>query len=370
VLEADTSSRKKGGTRLHLLRTISISFAFAALLGSKTGIAENFAVISPDGVRRLSGLAGTMEGRYDISVATKNLDRAPMHVTRIHVEGTMPHQGIYDASIQAMRELGMMRDFALAYRLTGDRRFLAQASRFMDAWVTSYQLSFNPIDESGLDALMLTNDLCREDFSPELKSKVDVFLRRMVDGYLQSIAELKKPDSNNWQSLRVKLITMGAFALGDPQLIRAAKEAFEKQIAENVYPDGTVEDFHQRDALHYVTYDLEPLLMAANAAHVHGMDWFHWRSKTGSSLEAAVAWLVPYAEGAKQHEEFVHSGLPFDIQRREAGVPGFSKMWDPKESLATLGLAAALDPQFRVVVDNLCGRPGYYVNHWIVLAIW
>lgn len=332
--------------------------------------AENFAIVSPTAIRRLSGLSATMEGKYDISVAKKNLNRVPLRVSRIHVEGTLPHQGIFDVSMKAFAELGMMRDFALAYRLTGDRRYLAQASRFIDAWVTDYQLSFNPIDESGIDALILTNDLCGTDFSPQLEQKVNAFLHKMVVGYLQSIATLRKPDSTNWQSLRVKLITMGAFALGDRRLIDAAKQAYKKQIAENIYPDGTVEDFHQRDALHYVTYDLDPLLMAAIAAHEHGMDWFHWKSSTGSSLSAAVAWLVPYAEGTKQHEEFVHSGVPFDRQRMEAGVAGFSKTWNPKESLETLGMAAALDPRFRVVVDNMRKMPGYYVNHWIVLAIW
>lgn len=355
---------------MRLLRTISMSTWLGTVLSLTIGHAQNFAVVSPTELHRLSGLAGTMEGKYAISVATKNLDRPPMRVTRIHVEGTMPHQGIFDQSVAAMGELGMMRDFALAYRLTGDRRFLAQASRYMDAWVSDYELSFNPIDESGFDALMLTNDMCQSEFSPDLEHKVNAFLRKLVEGYLASISNLKKPDSTNWQSLRVKLITMGAFALGDPKLILEAKQTFDKQIAENIYPDGTVEDFHQRDALHYVTYDLDPLLMAAVSAHVHGMDWFHWRSPTGSSLDAAVSWLVPYAEGVKKHEEFVHSGLAFDKQRMEAGVPGFGKVWDPRESLETLGLAAAMDPQFRVVVDNLRKRPGYYVNHWIVLAIW
>lgn len=353
-----------------MLRNILVLCLFGSVLSLHIGYTQSFAIVSPEANRRMLGLAETMEGRYAISVATKNLDRAPMRVQRIHVEGMMPHQGIFDESVAAMQELGMMRDFALAYRLTGDRRFLAQASRYMDAWVTDYELSFNPIDESGFDALMLTNDMCRDEFSPELEQKVQVFLRKMVEGYLASIANLKKPDSTNWQSMRVKLITMGAFALGDPKLIHDATQAFEKQISENIYPDGTVEDFHQRDALHYVTYDLDPLLMAAVSAHAHGRDWFHWRSPTGSSLEAAVSWLVPYAEGVKQHEEFVHSGLPFDKQRQAAGVPGFSKVWDPKDSLETLGLAAAMDPHFRVIVDRLRSKPGYYVNHWIVLAIW
>jgi len=348
----------------------SAGVSFCLLLASGAGFAQGYAIISPSAAQHMAELAGTMEGRYAISVASKNLGRMPAPVPRIHVEGTLPHQGIFDQSIAALGELGLIRDFALAYRLTGDRQYLEQVERFIGAWMSTYQLSYNPIDETGLDALMLANDLCRDDFSPKLREQVESFLRKMVEGYLTSIANLKKPDTTNWQSLRIKLITMGAFSLGDRNLTQAAKAAFEDQIAANVYADGTLEDFHQRDALHYVTYDLDPLLMAAEAAHAHGMDWFHWQSPTGSSLGAAVSWLVPYAEGVKQHEEFVHSGVPFDKERMQAGVAHFTKVWDPKESLATLGIAAAMDPQFRAVVDSMRSKPGYYVNHWIVLGLW
>jgi hypothetical protein len=352
------------------LRRFVVLLLLCGLAGAGIGVAQDFAIISPFAVRHMPELAGTMEGWYAISVANKNLGRAPAPVARIHVEGTLPHQGIYDASIAALGELGLIRDFALAYRLTGNPQYLEQVRRFIDAWVSTYQFSFNPIDETGFDALMLADDLCRDEFSSELQEKVNSFLRKMVEGYLTSIANLKRPDTTNWQSLRVKLITMGAFSLGDRNLIQAARLAFQAQISANVDPDGTVADFHQRDALHYVTYDLDPLLMAAEAAHAHKMDWFHWQNPAGSSLVAAVSWLVPYAEGQKQHEEFVHSGVPFDKERIQAGVAHFSKVWDPKESLATLGIAAAIDPQFRTVVDGMRSKPGYYVNHWIVLGLW
>lgn len=358
------------GEKMTGLGTSCLLMLLCVLSVPEVGVAQNFAVISPSAARLMPKLAETMEGRYAISVANKNLGRSPSPVVRIHVEGTLPHQGIFDQSIAALTELGLIRDFAFAYRLTGDPQYLDQVKRFIDAWVSTYQLSFNPIDETAFDALMLANDLCGQDFSPELREKVDSFIRRMVEGYLTSIANLKKPDTTNWQSLRVKLITMGAFSLGDHNLIQAANSAFQAQIAANVYPDGTVADFHQRDALHYVTYDLDPLLMAAEAAHAHEMDWFHWKNPAGSSLAAAVTWLVPYAEGLKQHDEFVHTGVPFDKERMQAGVAHFSKVWDPKESLATLGFAAAMDPQFRAVVDGMRSKPGYYVNYWIVLGLW
>ena len=34
------------------------------------------------------------------------------------------------------------------------------------------------------------------------------------------------------------------------------------------------------------------------------------------------------------------------------------------------GIVPPLDPEFRTIVDRLRAKPGYYVNHWIVLAIW
>ena len=352
------------------LRAISVGLVLGLTVYLHSAYSQRYSVVSPAAVRRLSGLAETMEGKYAISMSSKNLARVPIKVTHFHIEGLLPHQGSYDASMKAFAELRMMRDFALAYRLTGDRRYLDKASQYINAWVTYYQLSFNPIDESGLDSLMLTNDLCRDDFTPALRHKIDIFLRKMVKGYLLSISQLNKPDSTNWQSIRIKLITMGSFALGDTHLIEAARTLYKKQIGENIHPDGSVEDFHQRDALHYVTYDLNPLLLAADAAYAHGMDWFHWKSPVGSSLYAAVNWLVPYAQGNKRHEEFVHSDLPFDQERVQAGAPGFGKIWDPKEGLETLGLAAAMDSHFRLVVDQLRSKPGYYVNHWIVLAIW
>jgi hypothetical protein len=52
---------------------------------------------------------------------------------------------------------------------------------------------------------MLINYLCQDDFSLPLRARMGAFLRTMVEGYLESIRNLKKPDKTNWQSLRVDL---------------------------------------------------------------------------------------------------------------------------------------------------------------------
>ena len=50
----------------------------------------------------------------------------------------------------------------------------------------------------------------------------------------------------------------------------------------NIDTEGRTYDFGQRDAMHYVVYDLEPLLMAASIAVAHGENWFGAPSLTGS----------------------------------------------------------------------------------------
>ncbi len=74
-----------------------------------------------------------------------------MPLAKLHTEGTLPHEGIYDESVEAEKDLGLMRDAALAWRATGDERYLRLVDRFLFAWVTTYQPSFNPIDETNFE---------------------------------------------------------------------------------------------------------------------------------------------------------------------------------------------------------------------------
>jgi hypothetical protein len=88
-------------------------------------------------------------------------------------------------------------------------------------------------------------------------------------------------------------------------------------------------DFHERDAIHYVTYDLDPLMMAALSAQAHGQDWFAWKSPAGANLPGALDWLAPYAKGEKVHIEFANSKIQFDRDRAAAGQKEYAPHpWD------------------------------------------
>jgi len=348
---------------MNLLRCLLPGLAILAV-SSPAG----YSIFSPAAIGNLPKAAGSTTAQRVIAAADSALTVAPTPMPRVHTEGTLPHKGIRDESLAAERDWGHMLDLALAYRLTGTRKYLDAEARFLGAWMAVYKPSLNPIDETPMDQVLIAFDLTQADLPADLQASTTTFLRAMAEGYLGYIeGHPDRHNAENWQSHRIKLATMAAFALGDEDLIRRAKKGFELQIGMNIRPDGSVEDFYKRDALHYVTYDLDPLQMAALTAKSHGQDWFHYRSPEGSSLASAVDWLLPYASGEKPHEEFVHSTVGFDAARNKAGEKSYAGPWDPQNSLRTLALAATLDSKYDAPFQALAEQGKGQVPVWIRL---
>ncbi len=118
------------------------------------------------------GLLGPTFGKGAVSPALKaaivsranaTLDRPPGAIPHAHTEGTLPGKGIREISIKAREDQPIVLNFALAYRLTGDRRFLEATGRYLENWADIYQISFNPIDETGFDTLVMATDLTESD---------------------------------------------------------------------------------------------------------------------------------------------------------------------------------------------------------------
>jgi hypothetical protein len=296
----------------------------------------------------------------------------PKARAQLHTEGTLPHEGIYDESVEAEKDLGLMRDAALAWRATGDERYLRLVDRFLFAWTTTYRPSFNPIDETHFESLILAYDLTASALPVKTRNPANAFITKLVTGYIADIDKEPRPLQgtyrNNWQSHRIKLIAMGAFTTDDRKLIGAAQRLFVEHIGDNIAPDGSTVDFAERDALHYVTYDLQPLVTAALAARRHNRNWVAERASSGATLAAALNWLTPYALGTKTHDEFVKSSVPFDAKRREAGLPGYTGQWDPKNAAELFHLAARMDGRYAPVALRLAATPPAWLAVCLPLA--
>jgi hypothetical protein len=292
------------------------------------------------------------------SSADAAANRAPKAIALIHVEGTLPHQGIYDQSLESLKDMEAILDLATAYHLTQKESYLKACQNYYDAWLSVYHPNFNPIDETRFDSFILGYDLVGSKLDPGTQSEMKAFLRELAQGYLEGRnITMEGTRTNNWQSHRVKLAALAAFTLGDPDLISWAKQAFQKQLEVNLNADGSTIDFAERDAIHYTVYDLEPLALTAMAAKAHGQDWYHLSNSKGASLQKALEWLSPFAEGKQSHTEFVHSTVAFDAKRREAGLKGFSGTWDPKTSGLLYNFAARLDGRWTPLAKKLGGAP-------------
>jgi hypothetical protein len=302
-----------------------------------------------------------------IKAAQAALARKPDAIPVLHTEGTLPHQGLWDASIEARKDWDSMRDLGLAYRMTGNAEYLAKDELFFSAWLDTYKVSLNPIDETNLDTWFIAYDLVRNKLSKATQDKMNVFLRTLAEGYLDAISKQMtagKEDQYNWQSHRIKILTLASLGLGDDALIKRAHAAYQRQLSVNLALDGEVKDFEKRDALHYVVYDLEPLTMTALAAKEHGWNWFQEKGETGGSIPTAIDWLTPFALGQKTHEEFVHSTIKFDAQRAQANVKGFSGPWEPVTSTELYTMASLFDQKYEPVLDKV--RPtGSQTPEWL-----
>jgi hypothetical protein len=345
------------------MKFLLIGATCALALTAVTARASDYALLNETYARNAprNAIADTVVAR-----AKAALGRPPGAIAQLHTEGTLPGKGIREISLKAKEDQPIVLNLALAWRLTGDRAYLDQAGRYLEAWADVYQMSFNPIDETGFDSLVMAYDLTEADLPATTRAKLDGFWRRMAIGYLDAMDAKPRNYSNNWQSHRVKLATLAAFQTGDAALIDRARAAFRAQISANILADGSVGDFHERDALHYVTYDLDPLMMAAIAAQAHGEDWFSWRSTTGSSLPGALDWLAPYAKGDKIHIEFAKSKVQFDADRAAAGQKEYAPHpWDPANAVGTYSLASALDPRYRALRDDLVARAERQPPTWL-----
>lgn len=342
------------------------TLAFSLILATPI-LAQDFAIFGPQAASALRSARTSETGRAVIASADAALTRTPGPLPVVHTEGTLPGHGIRDQSLVARRDLPAMLDFALAWRLTGDRRYLDAADRFMSAWTGVYIVSLNPIDETNFDAMILAYDLTEEDLPTGTRAAMDGFLRNLATGYLDDMDGAPKHFYTNWQSHRIKIAAMAAFQLGDARLIERTFEDYRKQVAMNVLADGTVFDFHERDAIHYVLYNVDPMMMAGLAARAHGLDWFDWKNASGTGVSSVIDWLTPYVEGTRTHQEFVHSRIEFDAQRLAAGQTEYTGPWRPERAVNTLALASLLDDRYAPLFENLLQTTERRPPNWVTL---
>lgn len=296
--------------------------------------------------------------------ADAGLKHDPRPIKSIQTEGRLNGDPEKSATQAALKDMALLQSFGYAYLVTGETKYADKAREYILAWAKANEPSGNPINETNLEPLIVSYDLTRKTFDDAGRKTVDGYLRRLFDAELGA-----EPRSNNWQSHRLKIMGLAAYVLNDSTLINTAVEGFKRQIEVNLRPDGSSTDLHDRDALHYHVYDVEPLLALAIAASKHGINLYDYTSESGAALRKSVRFLIPYCTGELQHEEFVHSKVKFDQVRASNGQEDYQAghLFKPEQGFKALTLAAYFDDAVNPAIAQLVDKPEGTLASWVMV---
>jgi len=304
--------------------------------------------------------------------AQNALTETPDPIEEILSEGLLEGNPAKTATIKAVADAYKVYSLALVYRLYGDKAYLDKATEFLLAWSNTNKATGDPIDETKLEDMITGYDLVRNQSSPQNKKTIDNWLESVADAELNSASS--KPGRgtaiNNWNSHRIKIIALIAYTIHTKKYDGFITTELEKQLAINLNPDGTTHDFVERDAFHYHTYDLEPLLTTCIAIYrATGKDYFNYQTPNGSSIKKCVDFMIPYMLGDKTHGEFVNSKVPFDLKRAKNNEKGYQAgtLFKPESGLTTLSLAAYFNPDYIPVIKQTMVKDPYYFNWQLAL---
>lgn len=310
------------------------------------------------------------KGLEDIANAALNEDPNP--IDTIRSEGLLQGDPRKTATQASLRDMRKMYALALVYRVSRDKKYFKGAATYIMAWAATTGSRGDPIDDTNLDPAIAGFDMVKDDLPPEQAAAITDWLRRTADAEIHAVYNRpeRATSSNNWHSHRLKIVGEIAFAIGDTALQGYAIRGLKEQIARNLNPDGSSADFLTRDALHYHVYDLEPLLtLAIVLQKATGVDYYSWRSPTGSSIRQSVGWLVPFVDGRQTHAEFVNSTVDFDRRRAQNGEKAYQAgtLFDPKNGVATLVLASRFDAGLLQTARQVLGTNVRYPTWQAVL---
>ena len=353
------------------MKTIVLLCTLAIALAA----AENPISLNPQQRTKLMELIKTdkeAKARFETlkRAADKALNDKPNPIRVIQGEGKFKTDPLAIKTRESLGDMRKMYFFAYIFAATGDTQYADKAREFILAWAQQNMPTGNPIDETTLDDLFFAFDLTQSQFSPAEKKIAQAWMRKVADTQIAiGLMHARKGDGiskNNWQSHRLKIVGLIGYTLAEKKYIDYAIDGFKRQIEVNLRPDGSSIDFHERDALHYHCYDIEPLLELAIVANNNGTNLYTYKSKSGASLEKSVKFLLPFCSGEKKHPEFVKSTVAFDRKRAESGDENYKAghLFDPKKGGHTLELAAAFDKNLSEVYCQATARTASNYPSW------
>ncbi|WP_345256542.1 alginate lyase family protein [Flaviaesturariibacter amylovorans] len=295
--------------------------------------------------------------------ADNALSEMPDPVDTVVSEGHLITHPKKIRTLQALKDIDKIYALALAYKVEGHPPYLQQAAAYLSAWATVNQPRGNPINDSKFEKLFFAYDLLRKDVPDDQRATIDRWLGKMADEEMRTADRQKKNSFSNWHSHRLKVIGLIAYVLDHEAYKNYVAEALPEHIERNLKPDGSGYDFHERDALHYHVYTLEPMISLATVLQrAARKDYYHFTSPSGASIGKSIDFLIPFVTGEKTHAEYVNSKAAFDKKRAANKEPGFEigAPFKPTEGLSVLVQASFFEAGCIDVVRKTMQATGTY----------
>jgi len=329
-------------------------------------------------LKKLIKLDPTVAQQWEdlLTTANQSLTATPNPADTILTEGILQGNPRKTKTWKSLEDMQKIYTLSLAFKITGEQKYLGKATDFLSAWAKGNTPMGNPINDTNLDRIIFSYDLLKSDLSKDINASVTSWLAEVASQEIKSYDKASKGAGkthyNNWNSHRIKVVTSIAYAINNEELKSWARSAYQQQILRNLLPDGSSFDFHERDALHYHIYDVDPLLVTAitlsrdQTASAHP---YTYRPATGSSLKKSIAWLIPFFTGEKTHQEWVNSKSAFDKKRADNGEKGYiaGTLFKPDEARTSIALASFFEPELLIIYQQQTKSTSKYPTWQFVL---
>lgn len=247
---------------------------------------------------------------------------------------------------------------AIAWKNGLGNEWFEASKEYLLAWINTYEPEYHPINETVFDQLIQTYVIIKSNLSPQERSDINKYLYSWANGYITRMNNAPKGISwySNWQSHRIKLITLIAVATDNDHLLTNQEDYLKKQIEENMNSEGRLLTSNN-EMLFIMLYTTSSRYYRLHLPQCHAV-------KIGTiGLLQIMRHLKrnkladPYVTGEKTHNEFINSKIKLDAIRKQRGLKNFNGIFRPEEAKSVYWLASAFNASYEPLALKLLAKP-------------
>lgn len=298
--------------------------------------------------------------------AEQYLSDDPDPAEEMMYEGLLPSNPGRIITEKKLQDVDKTIDLLYAWYGNGEQQYALKAKDFVMAWAQKHHPDGNPINDHKVVPFFWTYYLLIDYFTAREKI--------VVEGWMKIAAQKNMnrqfTPNNNWEVKRLKIIGVAGCITADRKLSQYSINGLKQYIETALHADGSSNDLHERDALHYHVSGLKPLLETfINCSLLDiGFELYHYIAPSGSAASKSVDFTYPYARGEKQRSEWTKSTAQLDRHRAAAGLAEYQPgmLFDPRKAFALFEWAVYYNRDY-YNLWNEADPTGSYTYSWIAL---